>query len=151
MLFLHLAHLGFLVQKLMCLGLPFRFCIHFYRQTSSIRCIKSQNFNVSRFVLQWSSLPIPWSQVLSREWRCSWSTLSDQQFYCPQCEHSFTLILQHMYLWCYTDTVMWCLLLHVTKSKPVVRISLWKSMYLTSTHLHVNWNIACSFPTIIML
>ena len=40
-----------------------------YRQTSSISRTKSENLNV--FV---SSLPDHWSQVLSREWRCSWSS-----------------------------------------------------------------------------
>ena len=38
-------------------------------QTCSISHTKSQNLNVSRLV---SSVPIHWSQVLSREWRCSW-------------------------------------------------------------------------------
>ena len=40
-------------------------------QTSNISSTKSQNLNVSHFVLQFS---IRWSQVLSREWRCNWSS-----------------------------------------------------------------------------
>ena len=40
-----------------------------YRQTSNISHTKSENFNVSHLV--W---PIQWSQVLSWEWRCSWSS-----------------------------------------------------------------------------
>ena len=41
-----------------------------YRKVSNIRRTKSQNLNVSRLLLY----PIRWSQVLSREWRCSWSS-----------------------------------------------------------------------------
>ena len=53
-------------------------------KTSNISRTKSQNLNVSRLALQ-LSCPIHWSQVLSREWRCSWSSaiqlhLSDQKF-----------------------------------------------------------------------
>ena len=47
-----------------------------YRKTFSKRYIKSPNLVVSRPVLQFSS-PNPlihWIQVLSREWRCSWSS-----------------------------------------------------------------------------
>ena len=44
-----------------------------YRQTSNIRCIKSQNVNVSHLVCScfWS---VHWSQVSSGGWRCSWSS-----------------------------------------------------------------------------
>ena len=43
-----------------------------YRKISNISSTKSPNLTVSRLVLQclW---PIQWSQVLSRELRCSWS------------------------------------------------------------------------------
>ena len=42
-----------------------------YHQISNISHTKSQNFNVSSC----SCLcPIYWSQVLSREWRCSWNS-----------------------------------------------------------------------------
>ena len=43
-------------------------------QISSIRCTKSQNLNVSRLVLQLSLCNLLKSQVVSREWRCSWSS-----------------------------------------------------------------------------
>ena len=44
-----------------------------YCQTSNIRCAKSQPQMF--LVLPWSCLcPIYWSQVLSWEWRCSWSS-----------------------------------------------------------------------------
>ena len=44
-----------------------------YRKTSSISCTKSQNINVS--CIPCSCLrSIHWSQVLSWEWRCSWSS-----------------------------------------------------------------------------
>ena len=43
-----------------------------YRQVSYIRCTKSQNLKDSRTVL-WLSLPT-WSQMLSRQWRCSRSS-----------------------------------------------------------------------------
>ena len=36
-------------------------------------CTIPKHLNVSRLVLQ-LSCPIHWSQVLSREWRCSWSS-----------------------------------------------------------------------------
>ena len=60
--------------------------IYANRKISSISCAKSHNINEYRLVLQ-LSLPNP-LQVLSREWRCSWSSadtrcqlhLSDQQF-----------------------------------------------------------------------
>ena len=57
-----------------------------YHQISNISRTKSQSFNDSRIVLQ-LSFPIHWSQVVSREWICSWSSadrlhLSDQQLYC---------------------------------------------------------------------
>ena len=45
-----------------------------YRQTSSIRLTKSEKLNVSRHFLQLSLLNIHWSHVLSREWRCIWSS-----------------------------------------------------------------------------
>ena len=44
-----------------------------YRQASNIGCIKSQNRNISRIILQ-LPCPIHWCQVLSREWRCNWSS-----------------------------------------------------------------------------
>ena len=64
------------------------------RKTSNIRCTKSKNSNPSRIGLLWSFCHI-WSQVLSEEWRCSWSLeqrrqamlqlhLIDQQFNCLQ-------------------------------------------------------------------
>ena len=49
-----------------------RYIIH--RQTSCVRRDNSQNINVSRLVLQFFYCAIHWSQVLSREWRCSWSS-----------------------------------------------------------------------------
>ena len=42
------------------------------RQTSNIRCTKSQNLDVSGLVLS-LSLPSPSKQCVSWEWRCSWS------------------------------------------------------------------------------
>ena len=42
-------------------------------QISYIRCTKSENWNVSCLALQ-LPCPIHWSQVLSWEWRCSWSS-----------------------------------------------------------------------------
>ena len=47
-------------------------CSHNYRKLSNIRHTKSQNLNAIRLGFQ-LSLPIYWSQVLSGEWRCSWS------------------------------------------------------------------------------
>ena len=44
-----------------------------YCQFSNIRRTKSQNINVSRLVLQ-LLCPIHWSQMLSWEWKCSWSS-----------------------------------------------------------------------------
>ena len=44
-----------------------------YRKTSSINRTKSQSLNVSCILAQLSSLN-PWSQVLSWEWRCGWSS-----------------------------------------------------------------------------
>ena len=44
-----------------------------YCKISNIRCTKSQNLNGPHPVLQFSLL-IHWSQWLSREWRCSWSS-----------------------------------------------------------------------------
>ena len=43
-----------------------------YRQVSNIRRTKSQNLNASRLILQFFCA-IYGSQVLSREWRCSWN------------------------------------------------------------------------------
>ena len=55
-----------------------------YRQTSSITCTKSRisyskflpNHNTYMFLTSSCSCccPIQWSQVLSQEWRCSWSS-----------------------------------------------------------------------------
>ena len=46
-----------------------------YRKTFSIRRTKSQSLNVSRLVSSCSCLcPIHWNQMLSRKWRCSWSS-----------------------------------------------------------------------------
>ena len=46
-----------------------------YRQTSNISHNISQKLNVSRLVSSCSCLcPLHWSQLLSREWRCSWSS-----------------------------------------------------------------------------
>ena len=45
-----------------------------YCQISNIRCTKSPNLNVSHLVLLYRFCPIHWNQVLSREWRCSWSS-----------------------------------------------------------------------------
>ena len=55
----------------------FRLTLHLivgaYCQTSNIRRTKFQNLDV--IVLSCSCLcPIHWNQVLSREWRCSWSS-----------------------------------------------------------------------------
>ena len=50
-------------------------------QTSSMRHTKSPNRNVSSLILQLSCSclgTIHWSQVLSREWRCSWSSASQR-------------------------------------------------------------------------
>ena len=47
--------------------------LHIYRKISNISRTKSQIFNVSLLVLQ-LFCAIYWSQVLSREWRCSWSS-----------------------------------------------------------------------------
>ena len=48
---------------------------HDYRQVSNIRRTKSQNLNF--LVSSCSCLcAIYWSQVLSQEWRCSWSALT---------------------------------------------------------------------------
>ena len=45
-----------------------------YRQLSNIRRTKSPNLHIF-LVLSCSCLcPIHWSQVLSREWRCSWNS-----------------------------------------------------------------------------
>ena len=44
-----------------------------YRQISNISCTKSQNLNVSHLACS-CLCPIHWSQVLSQEWRCSWSS-----------------------------------------------------------------------------
>ena len=44
-----------------------------YHKFSNIRCTKSQTLNVSCPILQLSLLN-HWSQVLSWEWRCSWSS-----------------------------------------------------------------------------
>ena len=44
-----------------------------YCQISKISCTKSQTLNVSPLVLQFSKCPFQWSQVISREWRCSCS------------------------------------------------------------------------------
>ena len=50
-----------------------------YPQTSKIRGTKYQKLDVSRHVLQLSfSCAQSWSQVLSREWRCSWSSTHRQ-------------------------------------------------------------------------
>ena len=44
-----------------------------YRKVSNISCTKSPNLN--NLILSCSCLcPIHWTQVLSREWRCSWSS-----------------------------------------------------------------------------
>ena len=48
-------------------------CIRNYRKTSGISRTKSHNLNVSCILLQLSR-SIHWSQVLSWEWRCSWSS-----------------------------------------------------------------------------
>ena len=55
---------------------PFDFCYNCtdYCKLSNISGTKSPNLTVSRLVLQLSLCPIQWSQVLSREWRCSWSS-----------------------------------------------------------------------------
>ena len=44
-----------------------------YRQTSNTSCTKSQNIKVARLFFQ-LFYSIHWSQVLSREWRCIWSS-----------------------------------------------------------------------------
>ena len=59
------------------------------RETFNINRTKSQNLEVSRLVCS-SLFPIHLSHVLSREWRCSWSStdrlpqlhVSDQQYSC---------------------------------------------------------------------
>ena len=49
--------------------------IIYYCKASNIRCTKPQNINDSRLVSCRSCLcPIHWSQMLSREQRCSWSS-----------------------------------------------------------------------------
>ena len=47
--------------------------VAFYRQVFNISSTQSQHLKDARTVLR-LSLPFPWSQVLSREWRCSWSS-----------------------------------------------------------------------------
>ena len=46
---------------------------HRYHQISDMRRAKSPNLNVSRLILQ-LSLPNQLKPILSREWRCSWSS-----------------------------------------------------------------------------
>ena len=47
-----------------------------YRQVSNVRCTKLQHLKDSRTVLYSHGClcRIPWSQMLSQEWRCSWSS-----------------------------------------------------------------------------
>ena len=52
-----------------------------YRQTSSIRCTKTFHFNVSRLILHYCLCQVHWSQVLSQEWRYSWSSVDRQCSY----------------------------------------------------------------------
>ena len=47
--------------------------VPYYRQVSNTSRTKSQHLKDSRTVLR-LSLPNPWSQMLSRDWRCSWSS-----------------------------------------------------------------------------
>ena len=56
-----------------------RFAYNEYRKVSNIRRTKFQNFNVSCLVLQ-LFCAIYWNQVLSREWRCSWSSADRRCF-----------------------------------------------------------------------
>ena len=54
--------------------LPYTYMINIYRQISNISRTKSQKSQVF-LVSSCSCLcPIHWCQVLSREWRCSWSS-----------------------------------------------------------------------------
>ena len=53
-----------------------------YCQTSNLRHTKSQTLNVPPLVLQLSKCLIHWSQVLSREWRCSWGSADKR---CSNC------------------------------------------------------------------
>ena len=46
----------------------------YYLQISNIICTKSPTLNVSCLFLQYCLCLIHWSQVLSREWWCSWSS-----------------------------------------------------------------------------
>ena len=78
-----------------------------YRKISNIRRTKSQNLNDSHLVLK-SSLPNLWSQVLSQEWRCSWSSADKRwsnyiwvidsliAYWCASYNRDFTV---HMHLW----------------------------------------------------
>ena len=55
------------------LSFPGPWYVYMYRKISNIICKKSQNLNDSRLVLQ-LFCSLHWSQVLSLEWRCSWSS-----------------------------------------------------------------------------
>ena len=88
--------------------------IHSYNQTSSIRCTKSQNL---MFLVSSCSCLCPnhWSQVLSWEWRCSWSSATGNA---PTTSEWSTILLptkvqlileirwvnQHDGWWCLFDT-----------------------------------------------
>ena len=69
------AHWGVVLWE--CILRVFILSRSMYRQTSKISRTKSRNKDFSRLVFQ-LSLPIHWSQVLSREWRCSWSSADRQ-------------------------------------------------------------------------
>ena len=56
------------------INFPFLVDTFICRKISNITRTKSPNLNVSRIVLQFSLMPIQWCQLLSREWRCRWSS-----------------------------------------------------------------------------
>ena len=58
------------------IAIPYDVCniaVYTYRQISYLRCTQSQNLNVSRSACS-CFCALYWSQVSSREWRCSWSS-----------------------------------------------------------------------------
>ena len=59
-------------HKIVC-----RMILFMYHQTSSTSCMKSPNWNISRLFCI-CLCPISWSQMLSQEWRCSWSSADRQ-------------------------------------------------------------------------
>ena len=66
-----------------------------YRKTSNISHTKYQNLNF--LTSSWSCLcPIHWSQVLSWEWRCSWSSANRQ---CSNCISVINKFIAYRKVW----------------------------------------------------